>query len=133
METFLTKRQMQVFELEKRGIGISEMAERLGTSIQNISMLRRKAHEKIERAYATVEFAEAIETGPNLVARMRKGTEISSIPAKIFRIADSGNVKVRVRSWEIIKMLEEKNKVRKGKLISKASITVMPDGSVMVG
>jgi len=105
MKSFLTEQQIKILRLRARGLKQSEIAELLGTSRANVSILERRALEKIEKARNTLLIWEQINS--KVSVDVRKGDDIFEIPEKLFKKADELGVKVPYSTAEIIAFLVE--------------------------
>ncbi|ASA78332.1 Tfx family DNA-binding protein [Thermococcus sp. 5-4] len=103
--SFLTEQQIRILRLRAKGLKQSEIAEMLGTSRANISILERRALEKIEKARNTILLWEQINS--KISVDVRKGEDIFNVPERLFRKADELNVKVPYSTAEIIAFLVE--------------------------
>jgi Tfx family DNA-binding protein len=103
--SFLTEQQIRILRLRARGLKQSEIAEMLGTSRANISILERRALEKIEKARNTLLIWEQINS--KISVEVRKGEDIFTVPERLFRKADELNLKVPYSTAEIIAFLVE--------------------------
>ncbi|WP_054840226.1 Tfx family DNA-binding protein [Thermococcus sp. JCM 11816] len=106
MKSFLTEQQIRVLQLRAKGLKQSEIAEILGTSRANVSILERRALEKIEKARNTLLLWEQINS--KISVEVKKGEDIFQVPEKLFKKADELGVKVPPYSTaEIIAFLVE--------------------------
>ncbi|AMM53608.1 Tfx family DNA-binding protein [Pyrococcus kukulkanii] len=105
MKTFLTDQQIKVLMLRAKGLKQSEIAEILGTSRANVSILEKRALEKIEKARNTILLWEQINS--KVRVEVRAGEDIFNIPEKLFKEADKAGVKVPYSTAEIIAFLVE--------------------------
>ncbi|WP_258085086.1 Tfx family DNA-binding protein [Thermococcus thermotolerans] len=104
-KSFLTEQQIRILRLRARGLKQSEIAEMLGTSRANISILERRALEKVEKARNTLLIWEQINS--KISVEVRKGEDIFTVPVKLFRKADELKIKVPYSTAEIIAFLVE--------------------------
>jgi len=104
-KSFLTDHQIKILQLRAKGLKQSEIAELLGTSRANISILERRALEKIEKARNTLLIWEQINS--KVSVEVRAGDDIFAVPEKLFRKADELGVKVPYSTAEIIAFLVE--------------------------
>lgn len=86
MKSFLTEQQIRVLQLRAKGLKQSEIAEILGTSRANVSILERRALEKIEKARNTLLLWEQINS--KISVEVKKGEDIFQVPEKLFKKAD---------------------------------------------
>lgn len=106
-DSFLTEQQIRILRLRAQGgLKQSEIAELLGTSRANVSILERRALRKIEKARNTLLLWEQINS--RLSVEVRKGGEdIFSVPERLFKRADELGVHVPYSTAEIIAFLVE--------------------------
>ena len=104
-KSFLTEHQIKILKLRARGLKQSEIAEMLGTSRANVSILERRALEKIEKARNTLLLWEQINSKIGL--EVRKGEDIFTVPERLFKKADELGVKVPYSTAEIIAFIVE--------------------------
>ncbi|AHL22786.1 MULTISPECIES: Tfx family DNA-binding protein [Thermococcus] len=105
MKSFLTEQQIKILRLRARGLKQSEIAELLGTSRANVSILERRALEKIEKARNTLLIWEQINS--KVSVEVKRGEDIFDVPDKLFSKADELGVKVPYSTAEIIAFLVE--------------------------
>ncbi len=103
MKTFLTEQQIRILRLRAKGLKQSEIAEILGTSRANISILEKRALEKIEKAKNTLLLWEQINS--KVAIEVKKGEDIFRVPDKLFEKADEVGIKVPYTTAEIIAFL----------------------------
>ncbi|HIP89112.1 MAG TPA: Tfx family DNA-binding protein [Thermococcus paralvinellae] len=105
MKSFLTEQQIRILQLRARGLKQSEIAELLGTSRANVSILEHRALEKIEKARNTLLIWEQINS--KISIKIKKGEDIFTVPDKLFKKADELKIKVPYSTAEIIAFLVE--------------------------
>ncbi|WP_048159842.1 Tfx family DNA-binding protein [Thermococcus barophilus] len=105
MKSFLTEQQIRILQLRAKGLKQSEIAELLGTSRANVSILEHRALEKIEKARNTLLIWEQINS--KISVEVKKGEDIFTIPDKLFKKADELKIKVPYSTAEIIAFLVE--------------------------
>jgi len=103
MKTFLTEQQIRILRLRAKGLKQSEIAEILGTSRANISILEKRALEKIEKAKNTLLLWEQINS--KVAIEVKKGEDIFMVPDRLFKKADEVGVKVPYTTAEVIAFL----------------------------
>ena len=104
-KSFLTEHQIKILRLRAKGLKQSEIAEMLGTSRANVSILERRALEKIEKARNTLLLWEQINSKISL--DVKAGEDIFTVPERLFRKADELGIKVPYSTAEIIAFLVE--------------------------
>ncbi len=103
--SFLTDHQIRILMLRARGLKQSEIAEMLGTSRANVSILERRALEKIEKAKNTLLLWEQINSKISL--DVKAGEDIFTVPERLFRKADELDIRVPYSTAEVIAFLVE--------------------------
>ncbi len=102
-KSFLTDHQIKILQLRAKGLRQNEIAELLGTSRANVSILERRALEKIEKARNTLLIWEQINS--KVSVKVKRGEDIFQVPERLFRKADKLGVKVPYSTAEIIAFL----------------------------
>ncbi|MDI9616778.1 MAG: Tfx family DNA-binding protein [Methanothrix sp.] len=129
---FLTERQIQVLRLRRRGLSQEEVAEILGTTRSNVSILERRAMQNIDRALATLKQWKMIQAP--VAVRIPEGTDLFALPGIIFREADARGLKLPVNSIDILAKLKEiAPHLTRRRLIERSfDIYVTEDGEIYV-
>ncbi len=104
-KSFLTEHQIRILRLRAKGLKQSEIAEMLGTSRANVSILERRALEKIEKARNTLLLWEQINS--KISVDVKAGEDILTVPEKLFRKADEMGLRVPYSTAEVIAFLVE--------------------------
>ncbi len=104
-KSFLTEQQIRILQLRARGLKQSEIAEILGTSRANISILEHRALEKIQRARNTLLLWEQINS--KISVDVKQGEDIFNVPGRLFKKADELGIKVPYSTAEIVAFLVE--------------------------
>ena len=101
--SFLTKRQLAVLQMRHQGLSQQDVADRLGTTRSNISILEKRAHQNIARAQRTVQQWMMIRAPISLF--VKGGTDVFEIPRMIFAAADEMGIRLHVTSMDILVQL----------------------------
>ena len=130
--SFLTKRQIEVLQMRHQGLSQQDVADRLGTTRSNISILEKRAHQNIARAERTVQQWMMIRAPITLEAAA--GTDVFDLPKMIFAAADKCGIRLPVTSLDIVVQLQRKapELFKKRALEKDARIYVNENGEVMV-
>jgi len=131
-KTFLTAAQLNVLELEAKGLKQAEIARRLKTSRANISILERRARENIARAEQTIKLAAKLRAPVTLEVKM--GTDIFNVPNLLYRAADATKIRVKLTAPDIVaKIREEARDSISGRFVVKTFwLAVARDGNVLI-
>lgn len=131
-ESLLTDRQLQVLQLRKEGRSQQEVADILGTTRSNISILEKRAHQNIHRAEQTLRQWMMIKAPISL--KVREGTDVFDLPKMIFDAADLRSIELPVTSLDIIVQLRRKSPqlFRKRAVLKDVDVYVTEDGELLV-
>ncbi len=131
-DTFLTDAQRRVLELRAQGYSQAQIARMLRTTRANISILEKRAREKIERARRTVEFAKKLES--RAVVEVRPGEDLLGIPKRVLRAADSAGIKLGKSYVDLLAEIKEKagRKVDGRRIREKFEIAISATGELIV-
>lgn len=130
--TFLTERQIKVLLLRHKGCSQQEVADILGTTRPNISILEKRANQNIERARNTLQRWMTIQAPISLI--VPKGTDVFDIPAMIFAAADEKSIQLPVTSLDIIDLLrkEAPQLFKKRALLQDIEIHATENGELII-
>jgi Tfx family DNA-binding protein len=105
-DSLLTDRQLEVLRLRNQGRSQQEIADILGTTRSNISILEKRAHQNIARAENTIQQWMMICAPVSLV--VPAGTDVFDLPGMIFEAADEKGMRLPLTSLDIIEQLRLK-------------------------
>ena len=131
-DSFLTDRQLEVLQLRRHGSSQQDVADRLGTTRSNISILEKRAHQNIARAERTLQQWMMIRAP--ITCRVKAGTDVFDLPRMIFAAADEKGMRLPVTSLDIVVQLQRRapKLFKKRSLEQDAEIYVTEEGEVMV-
>lgn len=132
LDSFLTKRQIEVLQMRLAGLSQQEIAEKLGTTRSNISILEKRAYQNISRAEKTMQQWLMLRAPISLLAKA--GTDVFALPREIFAAADEKHMRLPITSLDIVVQLRRKapRLFRKRALSRDARIFVTEEGEVLV-
>ncbi len=132
LDSFLTKRQIEVLQMRLSGLPQQEIAETLGTTRSNISILEKRAYQNIARAERTLEQWMMLRAPISIQAKA--GTDVFEMPREIFAAADEKHMRLPITSLDIVVQLRKKapRLFRKRSLSRDARIFVTEEGEVLV-
>jgi HTH-type transcriptional regulator, fmd operon transcriptional regulator len=130
--TFLTKRQWQVLRLRATGLTQTQVARKLHTTRENISIIEHRSHENLRAARATLDAIEPLSESRELI--IPSGTSIFEATSMILRRADVLHIKVKMSADSILATLRAKRKgrIRGHHLIAAIRVKIDPDGSLQI-
>jgi hypothetical protein len=132
IDSFLTERQLRVLQMRLAGRSQQEVADSLGTTRSNISILEKRAYQNIARARQTLEQWMMLQTPVSLQAKA--GTDVFELPRMIFAAADEKQIRLPVTSLDIVVQLRRKAPRLFSKRIMQqdARIYITEEGDVLV-
>jgi len=127
-----TKLQLQVLKLRSRGLSLREVAEKIGTTRQNIQVAEKRARNNVRVAEETILIYTLI-TAP-LKVKIEAGTHLVDIPKIVIEKADEAGVKVRADFTLIYKLLHFKTQecIQGPRLVKPVLILVTSRGDVEI-
>lgn len=130
--SFLTEKQIKVLQLRQKGQSQQEVADMMGTTRSNISILEKRAHQNIARSRITLRQWMTIQAPIHL--KILTGTDVFDIPARIFQAADRNSIQLPSTSLDIIDQLRRMapKLFKKRALLQDIEIYVTEDGEIIV-
>ncbi len=132
LDSFLTKRQIMVLQMRLSGLSQQEVADCLGTTRSNVSILEKRAHQNIARAERTLQQWMMLRAPISLQAGA--GTDVFDLPKMVFAAADEKHMRLPITSLDIVVQLQRKapRLFKKRALERDARIFVTEEGEVLV-
>ena len=129
---FLTDRQVEVLKLRKQGLKQQEVARRLKTTRENVSLLEKRAYENIRRAKATIDFLDELKISVQVI--VPSGTPLRDVHRVVLAKADEMNIRMKVDCVDILQKVKNKarSKIKRGYIIKPLAVTIIPDGTISV-
>jgi hypothetical protein len=131
-DSLLTDRQLKVLQLRNDGRSQQEVADILGTTRSNISILEKRARQNIRRAEQTLKQWMMIRAPISL--QVKEGTDVFEIPRMIFEAADQKSIELPVTSLDIVVQLRRKSPklFRKRAVLKDVDVYVTGEGELLV-
>ncbi len=131
-DSLLTERQLEVLKMRNKGCSQQEVADILGTTRSNISILEKRAHQNILRAERTLQQWMMIQAPISL--KVPAGTDVFDLPKMIFDAADKRSIELPITSLDIIVQLRRKSPrlFRKRAVQKDIDIYVTGNGEILV-
>lgn len=107
--SFLTERQLEILELRGRWHTQEEIARKLGTTRENITITEKRGRENIKKARKTIEAFEMLSP---VKIEIDRGENLFLVSDKILKIGDARGIDVRYSKTTIISMLRRKARKR---------------------
>jgi len=121
-----------VMRLRSTGLTQAQVAKRLRTTRENVTILEHRAHENLMAARATLTAIEELSGSKELV--IPSGVSIFEATSMILRRADLLRIKVKMNADSILALLRAKRKgrIRGHHLIVSIRVKIEPDGSLKI-
>jgi len=130
--SLLTDRQMAVLRLRRKGMSQQDVADLLGTTRSNVSILEKRALQNVSRARATLKEWTMIQAPVSLT--VPAGTDVFDVPALVFSEADEAGIKLGISSVDIVVQIKNKAPaaLKKRMILRDLEVAVTEDGLVLV-
>lgn len=112
------------------GLTQAQVAKRLRTTRENVTILEHRAHENLRAAKATLAAMEELSESKELV--IPSGVSVFEATSMILRRADVLRIKVKMNADSILALLRasRKGRIRGHHLIATIRVKIEPDGSL---
>lgn len=130
--SLLTDRQAAVLKLRRKGMSQQEVAELLGTTRSNVSILEKRALQNVKRAKSTLKEWTMIQAPVSLT--IPAGTDLFEVPALVFLEADQAGIKLDISSVDVVVQIKSKipEALKKRVIHRDLEIAVTEDGLVLI-
>ena len=131
-DSLLTDRQAAVLRLRKKGLSQQEVAEILGTTRSNVSILEKRAVQNVSRARATLRDWTMIQAPISI--EVPAGTDLFEVPDLVFSEADRSGIKLGIGSVDVVVQIKSKapEALRKRVIVRNLAVAVTEDGLLLV-
>jgi Tfx family DNA-binding protein len=128
----LTEEQLRVLGLRLEGLKQDEIARRLGTSRQNVSLIERRARGNLAKAESTLKAYRRLEIAA--IVELKTGTHLVDVPRMLVDAADKVGVKIMVDFAIVYKELrsEAGDSIRGTRVVKPISLHILRDGKIDV-
>jgi Tfx family DNA-binding protein len=128
----LTERQIEVLKLRAQGLTQEEVAKRLNTTRENVSILEKRAYQNIKLARETLAALKSFGVAVSVV--IKPGTHLVDVPRIILNKADEANIKVKANFTRIYDEIRFKagDKVKRTRVIRPITVKILPNGDFTV-
>jgi Tfx family DNA-binding protein len=118
--------------LRATGLTQAQVAKRLHTTRENISIIERRAHDNLRAAKATLAALEQLSHSDEMV--IPSGTSVFEATSMILLRGDVLGIKLNMSADLILATLRSKckGKIRGHHLIATAKLTIRKDGTVII-
>ena len=128
--TSLTDRQWEVIRMRAGGLTQAEVAQKLKTTRENISIIEHRAHDKITAAKATLEALQEMETTKEVL--LPSGTSIFEAVSLIVLRGDILGIKLKQSADSLLALMRSRcrSKIRGHHLVAVVKAEISDEGEV---
>ena len=128
----LTGLQIEVLKLRLKGLNQQEIASRLGTTRQNISLMEKRGRRNIQLAEETILAYQRLTTAASV--KLRPGTHKIDIPRLVVDAADKADVQLKANFARIYNEIRFKASdcVSGTKVVKPITVLILEDGDIKV-
>jgi len=128
--TSLTDRQWEVIRMRANGLTQAEVAQKLKTTRENISIIEHRAHDKITAAKATLEALQELETTKEVL--LPSGTSIFEAVSLIVLRGDILGIKLKHSADSLLALMRSRcrSKIRGHHLVAVVKAEISDEGEV---
>ena len=121
-----------MIRLRSTGLTQAQVAKRLRTTRENVTILEHRAHENLRAAKATLVAIEELAGSKELI--IPSGVSIFEATSMILRRADILRIKVKMNADSLLAALRarRKGRIRGHHLIATIRVKIEPDGSLKI-
>ena len=130
-DTFLTERQAEVIALRESGLTQTAIADRIGTSVANVSAVESAGRENVSRARRTLTLARLLGAATRF--RVEAGADLRDVVDRVFEVGDDEGIRVAYTDPELSTRLGTHldDRLAERQLTGPAEIGITADGEVV--
>ena len=130
-ETFLTERQAEVLALRNDGMTQREIADRLGTSVANVSGIESAARRNVDAAARTLDLARLLECAVRFP--VEGGTDLRELVDEVYALGDESDLRVAYAEPELTTRLHDHlgDLIEDRRLVEGVEVGITHDGEVL--
>jgi Tfx family DNA-binding protein len=128
----LTRRQIEVLRLRSQGHTQKQVAQKIGTTRENVVMIEARAKVNIQRARKTLESLK--HSGLAVSVEIPRGTHLVDVPRMILNRANRAKIRLQAnftRIYEDIRF-KAKDRVSGTRVAKPILVTLFPDGDYSI-
>jgi len=129
---FLTEEQLKILQLRLGGMTQEEVAKKLNTSRQNVSLIERRALKNISKAELTLKAYRRLRTAATV--KLSVGTHLVDVPRMLIDAGDMAGVKIRVSFPLVYKSLRDEagDSIQGTRVVKPILLHILSDGRIDV-
>lgn len=130
-ETFLTERQAEVLALRNDGLTQREIADRLGTSVANVSGVESSARRNVAAAARTLDLARLLECSVRFP--VAAGVDLRELVDEVYAHGDDADLRIAHAEPELTTHLHEllDGLIEDRRLVESVEVGVTREGEVL--
>jgi Tfx family DNA-binding protein len=128
--SLLTDEQIKVLSLRLDGFKQEEIAGRLGTTRQNVSLIERRARSNISKAEETLRAYRRLQTAATV--ELKPSTHLVDVPRMLVDAADDAGVKISIDFAIVYKKLhdEASDSIIGTRVVKSILLHILRDGNI---
>jgi Tfx family DNA-binding protein len=128
----LTEEQLKILGYRLNGLKQEEIAGKLGTTRQNVSLIERRARSNLEKAEATLKAYKRLRTVATV--ELESNNHLVDVPRMLVDAADEAGVKITIDFSLVYKELrdEAKDSIRGTRVVKPILLHILRDGKIDV-
>jgi hypothetical protein len=128
----LTEEQLKILAFRLDGLTQEEIARRLGTTRQNVSLIERRARGNIEKAEMTLRAYRRLQTAATV--ELVPSTHLVDVPRMLVDAADDAGVKISIDFALVYKQLRDEagDSISGTRVVKPILLHVLRDGKIDV-
>ena len=129
--TFLTERQAQVLALRNDGLTQREIADRLGTSVANVSGIESSARRNVGAAARTLDLAGLLECSVRFP--VEAGVDLRELVDEVYARGDEADLRVAYAEPGLTTRLHDLlgEKIEERRLVETVEVGITHEGEVL--
>ena len=130
--SLLTEEQLKILSFSLDGLKQEEIARRLGTTRQNVSLIERRAHSNITKAEVTLRAYRRLQTAATV--ELKPSTYLVDVPRMLVDAADGAGVKISIDFALVYKELRDEagDSISGTRVVRPILLHVLRDGKIDV-
>ena len=126
----LTEEQLNILGFRLDGLTQEEIARRLGTTRQNVSLIERRARGNIEKAETTLRAYRRLQTAATV--ELKPSTHLVDVPRMLVDAADDAGVKISIDFALVYKELRDEagDSISGTRVVRPILLHVLRDGKI---
>ncbi|MDS0256971.1 Tfx family DNA-binding protein [Thermoplasmatales archaeon AK] len=127
-----TDKQIDIMRLLSEGKSRLEVAEHIGTTVQNVMILERRFNRNAEIAANSLKLLRDLDFAAS--AKITAGTHLLDAGMTVIRVADSMGISLRHNAVTLVSEIRSYlgGDVRKGIINREIEVLILPSGNILV-